>query len=250
VSLFVLGYLNPAASHQQSRCGADLYYVHVDVRLGSPAAEFHAASVQRHAAILAAGLRQLLGCRRQRVDIAPRRHGAWRWALTGFAVLAAQAVADRARDHCRKNGSPRCRPARNRSRAIYAITFGVRRFDGRGRRWRRGNDLSDHPACSPGSSRQGVCDLRTRRTRAAYPGALVGGLALGLLESFGAYTFVRSGVRRGFAVMLLVLTIRPNGFGRTSRIWSDVRDDRARWLIVFFLSALAAGVIVFWSFGQ
>jgi branched-chain amino acid transport system permease protein len=44
------------------------------------------------------------------------------------------------------------------------------------------------------------------------PGALVGGLALGLLESFGAYTFGSQwSATVGFAVMLLVLTIRPTG---------------------------------------
>jgi branched-chain amino acid transport system permease protein len=44
------------------------------------------------------------------------------------------------------------------------------------------------------------------------PGALVGGLALGLLESFGAYTLGSQwSATVGFAVMLLVLTVRPTG---------------------------------------
>jgi branched-chain amino acid transport system permease protein len=44
------------------------------------------------------------------------------------------------------------------------------------------------------------------------PGALVGGLALGMLESFGALAFGSQwSATVGFAVMLLVLTVRPTG---------------------------------------
>jgi branched-chain amino acid transport system permease protein len=44
------------------------------------------------------------------------------------------------------------------------------------------------------------------------PGALVGGLALGLLESFGALLFGSQwSATVGFAVMLLILTFRPAG---------------------------------------
>jgi len=44
------------------------------------------------------------------------------------------------------------------------------------------------------------------------PGALVGGLALGLLESFGAVVFgAQWSTTVGFALMILVLVVRPSG---------------------------------------
>jgi branched-chain amino acid transport system permease protein len=44
------------------------------------------------------------------------------------------------------------------------------------------------------------------------PGALVGGLALGLLESFGALAFGSQwSATVGFAVMLVILVFRPAG---------------------------------------
>jgi branched-chain amino acid transport system permease protein len=44
------------------------------------------------------------------------------------------------------------------------------------------------------------------------PGALVGGLALGLLESFGAIVFGSQwSTTVGFALMILVLVVRPSG---------------------------------------
>ena len=44
------------------------------------------------------------------------------------------------------------------------------------------------------------------------PGALVGGLALGLLESFGAIVFGSQwSMTVGFALMILVLVLRPSG---------------------------------------
>lgn len=44
------------------------------------------------------------------------------------------------------------------------------------------------------------------------PGALIGGLALGLLESFGALTFgAQWSATVGFAVMLAILVVRPAG---------------------------------------
>jgi branched-chain amino acid transport system permease protein len=44
------------------------------------------------------------------------------------------------------------------------------------------------------------------------PGALVGGLVLGLLESFGAIAFgAQWSATVGFALMLLILVVRPTG---------------------------------------
>jgi branched-chain amino acid transport system permease protein len=44
------------------------------------------------------------------------------------------------------------------------------------------------------------------------PGALVGGLALGLLESFGSIVFGSQwSTTVGFAIMILVLVVRPSG---------------------------------------
>ncbi len=48
------------------------------------------------------------------------------------------------------------------------------------------------------------------------PGALVGGMALGLLESFGAVVFGSQwSVTVGFALMILVLVVRPSGLAGT-----------------------------------
>ena len=51
------------------------------------------------------------------------------------------------------------------------------------------------------------------------PGALIAGVALGLVESFGA-AFVDSAYQNiyGFALVLLILVLRPNGlFGEQGR---------------------------------
>jgi len=51
------------------------------------------------------------------------------------------------------------------------------------------------------------------------PGALIAGVALGLVESFGA-AFVDSAYQNiyGFALVLLILVLRPNGlFGERGR---------------------------------
>ena len=53
---------------------------------------------------------------------------------------------------------------------------------------------------------------RVSLTTSSVPGALVGGMALGLIESFAGYFFgPQHAITLGFVVMLVLLLVRPTG---------------------------------------
>ena len=149
--------------------------------------------------------------RRQPFDRAARRHGPG-IGPDRTALLAAASFADGPRHHRGADG-PLCGAACSAfaCERIYAITFGIGALMAAAAGAAMAVVFPITPLLSGVFLGKAfvICVLGGL---GSVPGALVGGLALGLLESFGAVVFGSQwSTTVGFALMILVLVVRPSG---------------------------------------